>query len=136
MQRAREVFYLYALQNALTIALAIVLGRHSIAGLTSSISIAYTVGAVVALATLARHQVSIAPVIWSVHVRRSLWASLGAAITMALTYAASGATRGAGLVARFSTAAVAGLLVYALLVLVSQWRLARRSGKGARLRSF
>ena len=136
MQRAREVFYLYALQNALTIALAIVLGRHSIAGLTSSISIAYTVGAVVALATLARHQVSIAPVIWSVHVRRSLWASLGAAITMALTYAASGATRGAGLVGRFSTAAVAGLLVYALLVLVSQWRLARRSGKGARLRSF
>ena len=136
MQRAREVFYLYALQNALTIALAIVLGRHSIAGLTSSISIAYTVGAVVALATLARHQVSIAPVIWSVHVRRSLWASLGAAITMALTYAASGATRGAGLVERFSTAAVAGLLVYALLVLVSQWRLARRSGKGARLRSF
>jgi putative peptidoglycan lipid II flippase len=136
MQRAREVFYLYALQNALTIALAIVLGRHSIAGLTSSVSIAYTAGAVVALATLARHQVSIASVIWSVHVRRSLWASLGAAITMALAYAASGATRGAGLIARFSIAAVAGLLVYALLVVVSQWRLARRSGKGARLKSF
>jgi len=31
MQRAREVFYLYVVQNALTIALAIVLGRRSLA---------------------------------------------------------------------------------------------------------
>jgi putative peptidoglycan lipid II flippase len=60
MQRAREVFFLYALENALTIALAIVLGRHSLAGLTASVSIAYSAAAVVALFALARHQVHVA----------------------------------------------------------------------------
>ncbi len=136
MQRARVVFFLYALQNALTIVLAMVLGRHSLAGLTSSVSISYTVAAVASLATLAHHQVSIASVIWSIHVRRSLWASLGAALVMALTYAASSATRGIGLIARFSMAAVLGLLTYAVLIMLSQWRLARRSAKGARLKTF
>jgi len=49
MQRAREVFYLYAFQNVLTIALCIAIGRHSIAELTASVSIAYSAAAVVAL---------------------------------------------------------------------------------------
>ena len=136
MQHAREVFLLYVVQNALTIVLAIALGRHSIAGLTSSVSISYTLAAAVALLALTRHHVAIASVIWSVHVRRSLWASLGASITMALVYAASGATHGAGLIARFSVAAASGLIVYALLIGVSQWRLTRHSAKGARLKSF
>src|SRR5580692_2937152 len=64
MQRAREVFYLYALQNVLTIVLCVAIGRHSMAGLTASVSIAYSAAAIVALAALARHRVSIAPVIW------------------------------------------------------------------------
>jgi putative peptidoglycan lipid II flippase len=87
MQRAREVFYLYVLENALTIALAIALGRTSLAGLIASISIAYSAAAVVALFALARHHVRIASVIWARHVRRSLWASLIATLIMALIYA-------------------------------------------------
>lgn len=133
MQRAREVFYLYALQNVLTIALCFALGRHSIAGLTASVSIAYSAAAAVALGALARHQVHIASEIWSRHVRRSFAASLAAALVMALAYSAVTWTRGAGLVARFSFAAILGLLGYTLVVVVLQHRVARTGVKDARL---
>jgi putative peptidoglycan lipid II flippase len=133
MQRAREVFYLYALQNALTIALAIVLGRHSLAGLTSSISIAYSAAALVALYALRRHQVHIATVIWARHVRRSLGASLVATLIMALVYASSGANRGLGLFERFFGAAVVGLVAYITVVVLAQRRVARRDEHRTRL---
>jgi len=133
MQRAREVFYLYALQNALTVVLCVAIGRHSLAGLTASVSIAYSAAAVVALAALARHRVSIASVIWSRHVRRSLGASLVSALVMALIYAAPTWNRGAGLVARFSFAFLAGLGAYALVVVLLQHRVTRVGAKDARL---
>ncbi len=133
MQRAREVFYLYALQNALTIALCVVLGRHSIAGLTASVSIAYSAAAVVAVGALARHHVHIASEIWSRHVRRSVAASVVAAIVIALGYAAFSWTRGAGLIARFSFAAVLGFIGYTLVVIVLQYRAGRVGSKDARL---
>ena len=133
MQRAREVFYLYALQNVLTILLCVAIGRHSLAGLTASVSIAYSAAAVVALAALARHGVTIAPVIWSRHVGRSLGASLAAALVMALAYSAPTWNRGVGLVARFSLAVVAGLGAYALVVVLLQHRVARVGTKDARL---
>jgi putative peptidoglycan lipid II flippase len=132
MQRAREVFYLYALQNVATIVLCVAIGRHSIAGLTASVSIAYSGAAIVALAALSRHRVAITSVIWSRHVRRSLSASLVAALAMALVYSAPTWNRGAGLVARFSLALLAGLCAYALVVMVLQRRLAR-VGKDVRL---
>ncbi|HEY5104789.1 MAG TPA: lipid II flippase MurJ [Acidimicrobiales bacterium] len=133
MQRAREVFYLYALQNLLTIALCVAIGRHSIAALTASVSIAYSAAAVVALGALARHHVHIASTIWSRHVRRSLGASLVAALVMALAYAGPTWNRGAGLLARFSFALLAGLGAYALVVVILQHRVARVGAKDARL---
>ena len=48
MQRARDAFWLYALENGLNIALAVAIGRHSIGALTATVSIAYSVAAVVA----------------------------------------------------------------------------------------
>ena len=132
MQRAREVFYLYAFQNVLTIVLCVAIGRHSLAGLTASVSIAYSAAAVVALAALARHQVTIATVIWSRHVRRSLVASLVSALVMALVYAAPTWNRGAGLLARFSLAFLAGLGAYALVVVLLQHRVTRVGAKDAR----
>jgi hypothetical protein len=101
--------------------------------LTASVSIAYSAAAVVALAALARHGVTIAPVIWSRHVRRSLGASLAAALVMALAYSAPTWNRGVGLVARFSLAVVAGLGAYALVVVLLQHRVARVGTKDARL---
>ncbi|HEY5010524.1 MAG TPA: murein biosynthesis integral membrane protein MurJ [Acidimicrobiales bacterium] len=133
MQRAREVFYLYALQNVLTIALCVAIGRHSMAGLTASVSIAYSAAAVVALAALARHHVNIASEIWSRHVRRSLGASLVAALVMALAYSAPTWNHGVGLVTRFVFAALAGLLAYALVVVLLHHRVTRVGAKDARL---
>ena len=125
MQRARDVFYLYALQNVITIALALALGRHSLAGLTASVSIAYGVAAVVALANLAHHRVHVASVIWSVHVRRSLWASIVATLVMALVFAASTSSHGVGLVGRFVTTVLLGLIVYGMVIGIALRRVAR-----------
>jgi hypothetical protein len=87
----------------------------------------------VALAALARHHVSISSVIWSRHVRRSLGASLVMALVMALVYSAPTWNRGAGLVALFSFAVVAGFGAYALVVVVLQSRVTRVGAKDARL---
>lgn len=136
MQRAREVFYLYALENILTIALCFALGRHSLAGLTASVSIAYSAAAVVALFALARHQVSIAAVVWSLHVRRSLWASLFATVVMAVAYALPSWSRGSGLIARFAFAVILGVASYGAVVLVQQRRIAHSTAKDVRLKQF
>ena len=133
MQRAREVFYLYALQNVLTIILCVAIGRHSMAGLTASVSIAYSAAAIVALAALARHHVNIASEIWSRHVRRSLGASLVAALVMALAYSAPTWNHGVGLVTRFLFAVLAGLLAYGLVVVLLHHRVTRVGAKDARL---
>jgi O-antigen/teichoic acid export membrane protein len=117
----------------LTIALCIAIGRHSIAELTASVSIAYSAAAVVALFALARHRVTIASVIWSRHVRRSLGASLVMALVMALVYAGPTWNRGIGLLTRFSFAVVAGLGAYALVVVILQHRVTRVGAKDARL---
>jgi len=136
MQRAREVFYLYVLQNGLTIALCVELGRHSIAGLTSSVSIAYTVAAFVAIYVLARHHVNIVATIWSIHVRRSLRASLVAALVMALVYAAPTWDHGIRLIARFMASLILGFASYAAVVLISHYSVSRRASKDVRLKQF
>ena len=136
MQRARDVFVLYAIENLATIALAIALGRHSLAGLVASVSIAYSASALVALWVLSRHQVHLGSVLWSAHVRRSLWASLTATLVIAAAYAGPVWQRGLGLITRFAFAVVAGLLAYAISVVVQQRRLSRRRSKDGRLGQF
>ncbi|MEO9180537.1 MAG: lipid II flippase MurJ, partial [Acidimicrobiales bacterium] len=133
MQHAREVFYLYSLENGLTIVLCFALGRHSIAGLTASVSIAYSAAAIVALYALRRHDVFINAEIWSRHVRRSLYASLASALVMAFAYAAPSWDRGVGLIARFTFAAVLGLLTYTVAVILLQRRLRRVGQNDVRL---
>ena len=136
MQRAREVFALYFLDNALTIVLCVALGRHSLAGLTASVSIGYSVAAVAALVVLARHRVNITSGVWSVHVRRSLYASLVATAAVAALYAVPAWTHGIGLLARLSAALVGGLLVYLVVVVALRRRLRRTQSKGAMLKQF
>ena len=126
MQRAREVFVLYLFQNGLNIVLALVFGRHSIAALTSSVSIAYTVAAVAALFILSRHHVSVTSTIWSIHVRRSAVASLVAGVAMAAVYAASSANVGIGLIIRFASAFVIGIVAYVAVVALGQRHAGRR----------
>ena len=136
MQRARHAFMLYAFENALTIVLCVLLGRHSLAGLTASVSLAYSAAAAAVLVVLARHQVNIVSVVWSVHVRRSLWSSLVATVVMAVVYALPSWTKGLGLVTRFGAALVAGVLVYLLVVGIQRRRLRRGFTKSVRLGQF
>jgi hypothetical protein len=91
---------------------------------------------VVALVALARHQVSIAAVVWSLHVRRSLWASLFATVVMAVAYALPSWSRGSGLITRFSLAVILGVASYGAVVLVQQRRIARSTSKDVRLKQF
>ena len=135
-QRARQVFYLYAFENAATILIALVIGRHSLGGLCASVSLAYSAAAVLALFTLSRYDLHVSQAIWSVHVRRSLVASLAAVLAIALTYATSTATEGAGLLVRFGLSLLAGGVVYLASVALGARRLARRAPKGERLRRY
>jgi putative peptidoglycan lipid II flippase len=136
MQRARDVFLLYVLNNGLTIVLCIVLGRHSEVGLMAAISIGYAAAAVAALAVLAYYQVNITTGVWSIHVRRSLIASLAATVVIAVVYDAPTWTRGLLLVARFSLAVIAGGLAYLATVVVLRRRVRQAHVKGARLERF
>jgi putative peptidoglycan lipid II flippase len=136
MQRAREVFALYVFENALTIGLCVALGRHSLAGLTASVSLGYSVAAVAALAVLARHRVNIVSGIWGVHVRRSLYASLVATVSVAALYALPAWTHGLGLVVRLLGALAGGVVVYLVVVVALRRRLRRGASKDVRLRRF
>ncbi len=120
MQRVIDVFALYLLENGATIVLCVFLGRHSLAGLTASVSIAYTGTAICALIVLAARQVPVAATIWSVHVRRSLLASLAMGLVMAAAWATPTWTRGSALVARGLLATTLGALTYVLFILVAQ----------------
>jgi hypothetical protein len=133
MQRARQVFLLYVLDNALTIVLCVVLGRHSVVGLMAAISLGYSVAAVAALIVLARYRVNIITGVWSVHVRRSLWASLVAAVVMAAVYAVPSWTHGLGLVTRFTGAFVVGVWAYLVAVYLLRRHVRRTFAKSARL---
>ena len=137
MQRAREVFYLYALENILTIALCS--RRSDVTRSRASPRASRSPTApppLVALFALARHQVSIAAVVWSLHVRRSLGASLVATVVMAVAYALPSWSRGSGLIARFSFAVILGVASYGAVVLVQQRRIARSTSKDVRLKQF
>ena len=136
LQRAREIFFLYVFENALTIGLCVLLGRNSIAGLTASVSISYTAAAALAVFSLARHQVSITSAVWSLHVRRSLRASLAATLVMAVVYAAPTWNHGVGLILRFSLAMALGTLTYVGFVMISHQAVTRKTMKNARLGQF
>jgi len=120
MQRARDTFFLYLGQNALTVVFALAFGRHSMAGLTASVSIAYAVAAVVALVVLGRQRVHLAGVVFSVYVRRTLWASLASGVAMVIVYNLKNWDTGVGLVTRFAAGFIAGVVVYTVWIGISQ----------------
>jgi putative peptidoglycan lipid II flippase len=128
MQHARDTFWLYVIQNAATIALAVALGRHSLAGLTGSVSLAYLGASVLALATLAHRRVSLWGSLGDAPVRRALAAALAAALAMALAYNVVAWDRGGALVVRLGLAVLAGAVVYGGLLALAH----RRDGAARR----
>jgi len=136
MQRARQVFFLYVLDNGLTIALCVVLGRHSVVGLMAAISIGYSATAIASLMVLAHYRVNIITGVWSVHVRRSLLAALVASALVAVAYDVPTWTSGLGLLTRFAGAVAVGAIAYTLVVVALRRRVRRAYVKSARLEKF
>jgi putative peptidoglycan lipid II flippase len=117
MQRTRVAFYLYLVENGLNIVLALALVRPlGVRGLALSLSIAYTVAAVLALAVFRQWFGRLA--------EREAWAPLwrvaAAAVPMGVVVLVvsnlSGSTSSAGLAARVVGAMVAGGLTFGAVV--------------------
>jgi putative peptidoglycan lipid II flippase len=132
MQRARDVFILYVIENSLNVLLALTIGRHSISALAGSVSIAYSATAVVALATLSRYDVEIGAVLLGPFLRRSSVAAVVGAVFVALGYAAVTWNRGLGLILHTGFAVVIGALGYFTTILLWQGRAGASSKNGMR----
>jgi hypothetical protein len=132
MQRARDAFWLYALENACNIAIALAIGRHSIGALTSSVSIAYSAAAVAALLVV-RHR---AGSLGAPGCYRPLGAiAIASALTAVVTVLASAATgwqSGAGLAARLAWSIAAGVVTFVACASWLSRRTRRSAGLGAR----
>jgi len=129
LQRAVDVFVLYVVQNALTVAGALLLGRHSFGGLVGSISLAYSVAALLALSTVRYRGVSLTSNLFSPAVRyASFWAFVASVMTI-ITYDAFSAHRGLGLLIRFVVSAVSCVAVWGVgyLYWLERSKLERRS---------
>lgn len=122
LQRARDVFGLYVVENAANILLALWWGHHSLSGLTASVSVAYSFAAVLSLGVLWWRGVRVGSAVWSSHVRRSFAATLLMGVVAAAVYATPSWTHGVLLVFRLSAAAGAGAVTYVLAVEVGRRR--------------
>jgi putative peptidoglycan lipid II flippase len=133
MQRTRVAFYLYLIENGLNIALALVLVHPlGVRGLALSLSIAYTVAALCALAVFRN---------WFGHLAdRETWSPLArvaiACVPMAVVVLVisnlSGSTTLAGLASRVIGAMVAGGLTFGAVVVGLGQRDDARRGRGRR----
>lgn len=125
-QRARDVFALYVAENVLTVVVGVAFGRHSLAGLTAGISLAYTISALLAVVVLSHNQVSLWPALAEPALRRTLLGSLVMGLLMAMAYASLTWSSGVGLLVRTATAVLAGGSGFGAIVWVGpRWRLRR-----------
>jgi putative peptidoglycan lipid II flippase len=118
MQRTKVAFYLYLVENALNIVLALLLVHPlGVRGLALSLSIAYSVSALLALAVFHQwfgrlaERASWAPLI------RVLVASVPMAIVVLVVSNLSASTRIAGLLARVVGSVIAGGLTFGAVVI-------------------
>ncbi len=114
MQRTKVAFYLYLIENGINVALAVVLVHPlGVRGLALSLSVAYTVGALIGLALL-RHWFGRlgTPETWD-PLRRVVVASLAMGVTVLVVSNLSGSNQGFILFARVVGSVVAGIVVYA-----------------------
>jgi putative peptidoglycan lipid II flippase len=121
-QHARDTFWLYVFQNIATVLIAFAIGRHNLGGLTASVSIAYALAALAAVATLSYRGASLWGALIAAPIVRSLAAALIAAVVMAVVYNVRDWVTGAGLVVRLVLAVVSGCVVYGGLLVLSHRR--------------
>jgi putative peptidoglycan lipid II flippase len=120
MQRTRVAFYLYLVENALNIVLAVLLVHPlGVRGLALSLSIAYTVSALLALAVFHQWFGQLADRASWTPLVRVIVASVPMAVVVVVVSNLSASTSVAGLLARVVGSVVAGGLTFAAVVIWS-----------------
>jgi putative peptidoglycan lipid II flippase len=114
MQRTKVAFYLYLIENGLNVVLAVVLVHPlGVRGLALSLSIAYTVGALIGLVLLRRWFGPLGtPETWD-PLKRVAIASLAMGVVVLVVSNLSGSNQGLILFGRVVGSVVAGVAVYA-----------------------
>ena len=117
MQRTKVAFYLYLVENALNIVLAVALVHPlGVRGLALSLSIAYTIAAVLALAVFRQWFGRLAERETWAPLARVVVATIPMAVVVLVVSNLSGSTSVAGLTARLVGAVVAGGLTFGAVV--------------------
>jgi putative peptidoglycan lipid II flippase len=117
MQRTKVAFYLYLGENAINIALAVVL-VHSLGvrGLALSLSVAYTVSAFVGLAVLRQWFGRLGtPAVWA-PLRRVAIASVAMGVVVLIVSNLSGADHGLALLVRVVASVAAGVVAFGAVI--------------------
>jgi putative peptidoglycan lipid II flippase len=113
MQDTRTAFKLYLIENGLNIVLAVVLvGPLGVRGLALSLSIAYSLAALVAMAVVRQRVGGLGGDDLTTPVKRVLGASAAMAVTTVLAVNVSGADHGLALLGRVVFAVVVGAVTY------------------------
>ncbi len=128
MQDTRTAFRIYLVENGINIVLGILLvGPFGVRGLALSVSVAYTVAAVIALSVVARKDAGLGGHELTTPVVRVLIATAVMAVATVLAVNVSGATTGIALLGRVVLAVVVGALAFAGTTVVLASRQARRA---------
>jgi putative peptidoglycan lipid II flippase len=128
MQDTRTAFRLYLVENGLNIVFGVALvGPMGVRGLALSLTIAYSVAAVLALAVVRRRVGGLGGDDLVTPVRRVLAASVVMGVVTVLAVNVSGATSGPALLGRVVLAVVVGTLAYGATAAVLGARHARRT---------
>ncbi|HUY66661.1 MAG TPA: murein biosynthesis integral membrane protein MurJ [Acidimicrobiales bacterium] len=128
MQDTRTAFRLYLVENALNVAFAVLLVRPlGVRGLALSLSIAYTVAALLALSVVRRRVGGLGGHDLTTPVKRVVGASAVMGVATVLTVNVSAAPSGFGLLARVVLAVVVGTLAYLATAGILGAREARRT---------
>jgi putative peptidoglycan lipid II flippase len=128
MQDTRTAFRLYLVENGVNIVFGVALvGPLGVRGLALSVSIAYTVAAVLALSVVGRRVGGLGGDDLTTPVKRVLAASAVMAVATVLALNVSGAPSGFGLLARVVLAVLVGLAAYVATAALLGAREARRT---------
>jgi putative peptidoglycan lipid II flippase len=131
MQDTKTAFQLYLVENGINVFLAVALvGPLGVRGLALSVSVAYTVAAVVAMVVIHRRVGGLSPADLGEPLRRVLGASAAMAVAVVLAVNVSGSMSDPGLFARVAFAAVVGVAVYLGAVVLLGARAERAGGNG------
>src|SRR5664280_1189152 len=127
MQDTRTAFRIYLVENAINIVLGVALvGSLGVRGLALSVSIAYTVAAVIALSVVSRKDAGLGGHELTTPVTRVLVSTVVMAIATVLAVNVSAATSGVALLGRVVLAVVAGVAAFVGTTALMGAREARR----------